>query len=223
MRCLPSLPLAALACTLAAPAVASAAEPEAATLASSTEAGPTARQARIERRKQRDRIRALEVQAVGMTQLLPRPGGGADIAFAFGHPNFQARVGMLVVGVPSFRLGEGDVSNALGAGTVDVCAAKGVLRHQIRMCMGGQLGAIAHRWKGYEVPGKRATPWGAGVLKADYQVGITDHFGVVGGVGVVIPVLGPVFRARDAFGSPTPQIFPGPMAGFLSLGTTFRW
>lgn len=214
MRCLPSLTTAALACTLAAPAAAAEVQPE----GSATEA-----ESRADARRNRERVRALEVQVLGVTQMLPRPGGGADIAFAFGHPNFQARVGMQVVGVPAFRLGDGDVSNALGVGTLDLCAAKGVLNHQIRMCMGGQAGGMVHRWKGFEVPGKRATPWAAGVLRGDYQLALTEHFGVMGGVGVSIPVLGPVFRGRDAYGSPVPQVFPGPMAGFLSVGTTFRW
>ena len=217
MRCLPSPSLVALACTLAVPAVAAAARPE------EGAAAPATTSPSVGTRRRRDRVRALEVQAVGMTQLLPRPGGGADIALAFGHPNFQARVGVLLVGVPAFRLGEGDVANGLGAATLDLCAAKGVLNHQIRMCMGGQAGGMVHRWRGYEVPGRPATAWGAGVLKGDYQLKLTEHFGVIGGVGVVIPVVGPVFRARDAFGSHTPQVFPGPMAGFLSLGTTFRW
>lgn len=82
---------------------------------------------------------------------------------------------------------------------------------------------MAHYWKGYEVPGRRMTAWGAATLKGDYQLKLTDHFGVVGAVGVVIPILGPSFRGHDHYGSPTPMVFPGPMAGFVSLGTTYRW
>lgn len=208
------LAAAALACTLAVPDRAEAADP-----APKSAETPTT----TDVPRKRERVRALEVQAVGMTQVLPRPGFGGDLAFAFGLPNFQARVGALFVGVPAFQVGEGEIANALTAATLDLCAAKPVLRHQIRMCLGGQGGVMNHIWKGYEVPGRRSTPWAAGTLRGDYQLKITDHFGVMGGVGVVIPIVGPSFTGQDAFGSPTPMVFPGPMAGFLSLGTTFRW
>jgi len=226
MRCCSCLALAALACTFAAPVVADASPIESAPTVVAEPSPPTqvAQPTQpIESRRKRDRVRSLEVQAVGMAQLLPRPGGGLDVAFSFGFPAFQARVGAMVVGLPGFRLGEGEVANVLGTGTLDLCAAKQVLHHQIRMCVGGQAGGMAHRWIGYEYPGRKYSPWGAGTLKGDYQVHLTDHFGVVGAVGVVLPVLGPSFRGRDAYGSRSPQVFPGPMAGFLSVGTTFRW
>jgi hypothetical protein len=205
--------LAALACSLALPtaAQASSAEASATTTAESTP------------KRKRDRVRALEIQGLGMTQLLPRPGFGGDLAFAFGFPNFQARVGAMIVGVPAFRLGQGEIGNVLHAGTLDLCAAKPVLRHQIRMCVGGQAGGMSHIWKGYEVPGRRMTAWAAGTLKGDYQLALTDRFGIIGGVGMVLPVVGPSFRGYSSHGSPTPMVFPGPMAGYLSLGTTFRW
>ncbi|MCX4241425.1 hypothetical protein [Paraliomyxa miuraensis] len=158
-----------------------------------------------------------------MTQVLPRPGFGADAAFVVGHPNFQARVGAMLVGIPPFRLGEGSIANVLQVGTLDLCAAKQVYQHQIRMCMGGQAGGMAHLWKGYARPGRDATVWAAGTLKGDYQLRLTSRFGVIGGVGMVLPVVGPSFRAFDAHGSPTPMVFPGPAAAYLSLGTTFHW
>ena len=214
MRRSSCLALAALACTLAAPTAAFAADTDEAD-ASEEDTG--------RRKRNPDRIRAIEVQAVGMTQLLPRPSGGGDIAFSFGFPAFQARVGMQILGVPPFAVGEAQVANTLGAATLDLCAAKKVLRHQIRMCVGGQGGGMLHRWIDAERAGRRATPWGAGTRKGDYQLELTDHIGIIGGVGVVMPLLGPTFRGRDSQGSPTPQVFPGPMAGFLSLGTSFRW
>ena len=211
------LALTALAATLGASSPARAAEPS----ASEASSGGTATEAPP--RRPRDRVRALEVQGLAMTQILPRPGFGADVAFVFGHPNVQARVGAMVVGVPAFELGQGTVANVLQAGQLDVCAAKPVLHHQIRMCVGGQAGGMAHLWKGYERPGRSMTVWAAGTLKGDYQVRLTDHFGVIGGVGMVQPVVGPSFRAYDAYGTPTPMVFPGPIAGWLSLGTAFRW
>jgi hypothetical protein len=207
----PSFALAALACTLAAPSAARAEGPGAAELAATSPA------------RARPRVRALELQGLAMTQLLPRIGLGGDLAFVFGHPSFQARVGAMVVGVPAFRLGEGSIANLLQAGTLDACAAKRVLHHQVRMCMGGQAGAMAHVWKGYERPGRTLTPWVAGTLKGDYQVFFTQRFGMIGSVGMVIPMVGPTFRAVDRYGSYSPLVFPGPIAGYLSLGTSLRW
>jgi hypothetical protein len=148
---------------------------------------------------------------------------GGDVAFVFGHPNFQARVGVMAVGVPGFRLGEGEVANLLQVGTLDVCAAKRVLHHQVRMCLGGQAGGMAHRWKGFEEPRRPITVWAGVTLKGDYQIFITKRVGIIGGVGMVIPVVGPTFTATNADGSRAPMVFPGPIAGFLSLGTSFRW
>ncbi|MCA9707464.1 MAG: hypothetical protein KDK70_16550 [Myxococcales bacterium] len=202
---------AALVCSLALPAVAHATPPDDTT---DTTDAPAVR---------RERVRAVEVQGLVMTQLLPRPGFGGDLALVLGVPNFQVRVGAMVVGVPAFRLGGGEVANLLHAGTLDLCAAKPVLRHQIRMCVGGQAGGMSHFWKGYEIPGRKVTAWAAGTLKGDYQFALTDRFGIVGGVGMVLPMVGPSFRGYDSYGSQTPMVFPGPMSGYVSLGTSFRW
>lgn len=214
-----SLALATLACVVAAPAPARAAT-------SSTPSVVTTSSAEVQPqppRRQRPRVRAVELQGLGMTQLLPRPGVGGDVAFVFGHPNFQARVGAMVVGVPAFQLGVGSVANLLQVGTLDVCAAKRVLHHQIRMCMGGQAGGMAHRWKGFENPGRPMTVWAAGTLKGDYQIFLTKRIGIIGGVGMIIPLAGPTFGGTDQYGSRAPVVFPGPIAGFLSLGTSVRW
>lgn len=220
--------LAASLCTLLLPGLAGATD----TATDGQTAAPTEAEAEAESpteprvrllRPDRPKMRALELQGLGMAELLPRPAGGGDLAFAFGHPNFQVRVGVMALGVPPFRVGQGEVSNTLTTGTLDLCAAKRVQRHQIRMCLGGQLGAMFHRWKGLPTPGTRLTPWGAGTLKGDYQVMLTKRFGIIGGVGVVLPVLGPRFRGQTAAGSYSPVIFPGPMSGFLSLGTVMRW
>lgn len=217
--------LSALVGTLVAPTPAAAAPSSTAaapTAAAPTTAAPTAA-AQPQLRHRRDRVRAFEVQGLAMTQLLPRAGFGGDLAFVFGHPNFQARVGAMVVGVPSIHLGEGSLGNVLHTGTLDLCAAKQVLTHQVRMCIGGQAGGMSHRWKGYDRPGNPISVWAAGTLKGDYQVKLTKHFGVIGGVGMVIPVAGPVLQVLDKHGSSSSLVFPGPIAGFLSLGTTFRW
>jgi hypothetical protein len=213
-----SFALGTLACMLAAPAPARAATP---TVVTAPTSEAPAEQPRV--RRSWERVRGIEVQGLAMTQLLPRPGFGADVAFVFGHPNFQARVGVMAVGVPAFRLGVGEVGNVLQVGTLDGCAAKRVLNHQVRMCIGGQAGGMAHRWKGFENPGRPITVWAAGTLKGDYQVFITKRLGIIGGVGMVIPLVGPTFGGADRYGSRTPLVFPGPIAGFLSLGTSFRW
>ena len=167
--------------------------------------------------------RAAEVQALVVTQLLPRPGFGVDGAFVLGTEIFQLRLGGLFAGSPGFRLGPGKIANFLGAGQVDMCVAKNVVQHQIRMCMGGQGGGMAHHWIDFTRPGRRVTPWAAGTLKGDYRLALGEHFGILGGVGVIVPVVGPSFRAYDAYGSPSPLILPGPVAGFVSLGTSWRW
>lgn len=221
-----SLALGTLACMLAAPAPAQASTSTVTQASASTAPAPASAPVDFQQPRPRrswERVRGIEVQGLAMTQLLPRPGFGGDVAFVFGHPNFQARIGVMAVGVPAFKLGVGEIGNLLQVGTLDACAAKRVLNHQIRMCMGGQAGGMAHRWKGYETPGRPITPWVAGTLKGDYQVFVTKRLGIIGGVGMVIPVVGPTFGGTDRYGSRTPLVFPGPIAGYLSLGTAFRW
>lgn len=166
--------------------------------------------------------KAIETQAIMLGQLLPKPSFGFDGAFVFGTATFQFRLGAIVAGSPAFRLGTGKIANALGVVTGDICVARNVYKHQIRMCMGGQTGGMAHKWIGYERPGRRLTGWTAGTLKGDYRLAITERFGVMAGVGVIIPVVGPSFRAYDQFGAATPLVFPGPVAGTITLGTSFR-
>lgn len=216
-----SLVLATLACVVAAPAPARAADPNAPSVVTASPSTPAEAQPQL--RPKRPRVRAIELQGLAMTQLLPRAGFGGDAAFVFGHPNFQVRVGAMAVGVPAFKIGVGSVANLLQVGTLDVCAAKRVLHHQIRMCMGGQAGGMAHRWKGFENPGRPMTVWAAGTLKGDYQIFLTKRMGIIGGVGMVIPFAGPTFGGTDRYGSRTPMVFPGPIAGFVSLGTSVRW
>lgn len=167
--------------------------------------------------------RAVEVQALAITQLLPRAAFGAEGAFVLGSRTFQLRLGGLVAGSPGFGLGTGKIANLLTAGIADLCVARNVQAHQIRMCLGGQGGGMIHRWIGYENPGRNATPWAAGTLRGDYRLALGEHFGVVGGAGVIVPVVGPSFRAYDQRGYPSALVLPGPVAGFLSLGTSWRW
>lgn len=167
--------------------------------------------------------RALEAQGLAMTHMLPKPGFGFDGAFVFGWESLQARVGAMVVGILPFGLARGEIGNVLSAGQADLCVARNVVQHQIRMCAGGQGGVMTHQWKGYERPGRKMTAYAAGTIKADYRLALTERFGVMGGVGIVVPMIGPSFRAYDQYGSVTPLVFPGPVAGYLSLGTSLRW
>ena len=167
--------------------------------------------------------KAVETQGVMIGQLLPKPAFGFDGALVLGTETFQFRIGAIIAGAIPFQLGTGKIANVLGAVTGDICVAKNVYRNQIRMCMGGQGGGMAHRWIDYERPGRRLTAWWAGTLKGDYRYAVTERFGVMGGVGVVIPVVGPSFRAYDQFGSPTPLVFPGPVGGQINLGTSYRF
>ncbi len=167
--------------------------------------------------------RALETQGLAMTRMLPKAGFGFDGALVFGWEALQARVGAMVVGILPFAMARGEIGNVLSVGQADLCVARNVAQHQVRMCAGGQGGAMAHQWKDFERPGRKMTAYAAGTLKGDYRLAITKRFGVMGGVGIVVPVVGPSFRAYDQYGSPTPLVFPGPVAGYLSLGTSFRW
>jgi hypothetical protein len=184
---------------------------------------PTTAAATPARRERLLPYRALETQAVAMTRLLPKPGFGFDGAFVFGWESFQARVGVLALGVLPFKLAHGEIGNVVAAGQGDLCVARNVVQHQVRMCAGGQGGTMTHQWKGFERPGRKATAWAAGTLKGDYRLAITKHFGVMGGVGIVVPFVGPSFRGYDRYGVPTPVVFPGPVGGFISLGTSVRW
>ena len=91
------------------------------------------------------------------------------------------------------------------------------------MCIGGQGGAMFHRWRDMNEPHHGATPWFAGTLGGDYRYAITERVGVLFGVGVVVPVVGPYFTGRNNDGVASPLIFPGPVAGTLTLGTSIRW
>lgn len=171
----------------------------------------------------RPRYQAVDAQALVTTELLPTRFFGLDAAYVVGTENFQLRVGGLVAGARAFRLGTGKVSNAMELGQLDLCAAKRVYRHRIRMCAGGQAGVMQHRWVGIEPPGKKSTPYVAGALKGDYRYAFTRRLGLLVGVGVSIPVVGPSFRGKDAYGRPGPSLIPGPMAGSLRVGASFSF
>jgi hypothetical protein len=166
--------------------------------------------------------KALELQGAIMTHLFPKTQYGFDGAFVIGTERFMGRFGMQVMGGPAFDLGMGKIGNTLVVGIIDACGAKTVLRHRVRICVGGQGGVLAHRWIGYEVPGRAATPYVAGALKGDYTVSITKVFGLMFGVSVTVPVVGPEFRAQDKSGQWSPLVFPGPVTGILTLGASFR-
>jgi len=174
-------------------------------------------------RKRRIPYRALEVQGVVVGQLLPSPAFGVDAAAVIGSDTFQLRAGALVLGIPPFKLGTGKVGNTLAVATADMCVGKSVFRSQIRMCVGGQGGAMRHRWIGIEPEGRNLTPWWAGTIKSDYRHVITEKFGVMFGAGVVIPIVGPRFRGYNQLGSPGPLVLPGPVGGQLSVGTSWRF
>lgn len=164
----------------------------------------------------------LEGQGVVATQLLPHVYFGGDAAYVIGSETFSARFGGQVLAGRGFELGDGKISNILTVFTLDGCGARQVFRHRVRMCVGGQAGAMAHRWQGYERPGRKGTPWVAGVLRGDYRYSVTERLGLIFGVGVTLPVIAPEFRATDSNGHESPLVFPGPVTGMLTLGATFR-
>jgi len=168
------------------------------------------------------RYRAIDLQAGVMTRLFPHTQFGFDGAFVIGTERFMARFGAQVYGGRAFELGVGKIGNTLAVGSLDACGAKTVLRHRVRICVGGQAGVMAHRWIGFERPGRRATPYVAGALKGDYMVSLTERFGLMFGVSVTVPVVGPEFRAEDENGRLSPLVFPGPVTGILTLGASFR-
>jgi hypothetical protein len=164
----------------------------------------------------------IEGEGVVATQLLPHAYFGGDAAYVIGNDTFGARFGGLVLGGRPFALGEGKIGNVLAVATLDGCGSRQVFRHRVRMCVGAQGGAMAHHWIGYDRPGRKATPWVAGALRGDYRYSVTERVGVMFGVSVSLPVIGPEFRARDSSGTESPLVFPGPVTGMLTLGATFR-
>ncbi len=165
---------------------------------------------------------SIEGQAVVSSQLLPRTHFGGDAAYVLGNDTFSARFGGQVLGGRPFDLGDGKMANVLAAFTLDGCGARQVFRHRVRICVGGQGGAMFHRWIGFERPGRKGTPWVAGVLRGDYRYLITERIGVLFGVGVTVPVVGPEFRASSGSRASTQVVFPGPVTGMLTLGASFR-
>lgn len=165
---------------------------------------------------------AVEAQGLVIGQLFPHAHFGGDLAYTLGTENFQARFGAQAASGRAFNLGSGKIGNTLVVGTLDACGAKKVFRHRVRMCIGGQGGMIAHRWAGYDRPGRKGTPYVAGVLKGDYSYWIRESFALMFGVGVTIPMIGPEFRAKDANGHQSSIVFPGPVTGMITLGGTFR-
>lgn len=166
---------------------------------------------------------AIEIQPLVIAELLPKPTFGVDIAYSVGTETFQARIGAIFAGSPAFALGPGSVANVMQFGQLDLCAAKGVFQHRIRMCVGGQAGAWQHIWRGFSNPGRTLSPWVAGTLRGDYLYSFTERFGLMFGVGVSVPVVGPSFRGVDDYGVRSPVIIPGPVAGSLSVGTSFSF
>jgi len=126
-----------------------------------------------------------------------------------------------VLGAASFRLASNEVSNLLAYGLLDACAGKKTREHRIRMCIGGELGGWKHYWSGYGQADTEHSQHVAGTLKGDYRYAFTRNFGLLLGVGMSIPAVGPQFRGRDSFGRTTPVLVPGPIAGTLRIGGTF--
>ncbi len=155
------------------------------------------------------------------TQLLPHTFFGGEAAYVIGTEGFQARFGAKLSGGRPFALSQGRIGNVLTTGELDLCGAKTVLRHRVRMCVGGEAGVMAHRWIGFDRPGRSATPYAAGGLKGDYRYSVTDKLGILFGVGASVPVLGPQFVGENSAGLST-IIFPGPVTGMLTLGVSFR-
>jgi hypothetical protein len=166
---------------------------------------------------------ALEVQGLVTGEMIPKPFFGLDAAFAIGSESFFLRAGGAFAGAPAFKLSLTEVANTLQYGLVDVCAGKSVYRHRIRMCLGGEAGVWRHIWKSSQRAQRDYTPHVAGSLKADYTYEITRRFGVLFGVGVSIPIIGPSFQGRDQFDRPSPLVIPGPVAGSIRLGALYRF
>jgi len=154
-------------------------------------------------------------------ELVPSSFLGVDAALAIGNDSFGLRAGGGLLGAPSFRLAANEISNVLAYGLLDACASKNVQVHRVRMCMGGELGGWKHIWDGYGEPGRTESLHVAGTLKGDYRYRFTPKFGLLFGVGLSIPAVGPQFRGRSEAGSPSPVLVPGPVAGTLRIGASF--
>jgi hypothetical protein len=166
---------------------------------------------------------AVEVQGLVIGEMIPKPFFGLDAAYAIGTENFFLRAGGAFAGAPAFRLSQTKVANTLQYGMLDVCAGKSVFRHRIRMCLGGEAGAWRHVWKSQQRANRDYTPHVAGSMKADYTVEVTEHIGVMLGVGVSVPIIGPSFQGRDQYDRPSPLVIPGPVAGTIRLGALYRF
>lgn len=174
-------------------------------------------------RRRAGRYVAVETQAVAMREMVPTSFLGFDGALAIGNETFALRLGGALLGAPSFQLASNEVSNVLTYGLADVCAGKTESMHRIRFCVGGEVGGWAHRWTGYGRPDRRYSSHVAGTVKGDYQYAFTDKLGLLLGVGVTVPGVGPQFRGRDQLGRPTPILIPGPVAASVRIGASFRF
>lgn len=204
---------------LALPSAASAAEPAAEAPAAVPAPATSVQTDRV--RRKRGRLFSLEANAVVTRELVPTTFLGVDAALAFGNDTFALRAGGAVLGAASFRLAANDVSNLLAYGLLDACAGKKTREHRIRMCIGGEFGGWKHYWSGYGQAETETSQHLAGTLKGDYRYAFTRNFGLLLGVGLSIPAVGPQFRGRDPAGRVTPVLVPGPVAGTLRIGGTF--
>jgi len=198
------------------PALASASQGDAATTPGTVDATPVARPSDTRRR-----FFAIEANAVVTREMLPTSLLGFDAALAFGNDTFALRAGGALMGAASFRLAANEVSNILGYGLLDACASKNTRQHRVRMCLGGELGGWKHLWQGGGRPDQDQSLHAAGTLKGDYRYRFTRNFGMLFGVGISIPAVGPQFRGRDDVGRATPVLIPGPVTGSLRIGGTF--
>jgi hypothetical protein len=166
---------------------------------------------------------AVEVNGLVMGEMVPKPFFGLDAAYAIGGETFFLRVGGAFMGAPAFRLSDTVVANTLQYALADACAGKTVSNHRIRMCLGGEGGVWRHVWKSSQRANRDYTPHVAGSMKADYTYQVTSRIGVMLGVGVSIPIVGPTFQGRDQYDRPSPLVIPGPVAGTIRLGALYRF
>ena len=172
-------------------------------------------------RHKRSRLFALETNAMVTREMIPTSFLGLDAAIVIGNDTFGLRAGGAFLGAASFRLAANEISNILAYGMLDACASKSVAVHRVRMCLGGELGGWKHFWSGYGKPDRLESMHVAGTLKGDYRYRFTRNFGLLLGVGLSIPAVGPQFRGHDRVGRPTPVLVPGPVAATLRIGGSF--